>query len=97
MAILAPASFGRLTVPSRAQVRVRVSASANPRTSVDWVKETSSFFEQDKRPIMLFDGDHFDLIADFFVHLSGFVEERIKQIQYLFESYQEFAISVMEA
>lgn len=57
MAILAPASFGRLTVPSRAQVRVRVSASANPRTSVDWVKETSSFFEQDKRPIMLFDGN----------------------------------------
>ncbi|CAH8353611.1 unnamed protein product [Eruca vesicaria subsp. sativa] len=56
MAILVPASFGRLTVPSRAQVRVRVFASANPRTSVDWVKETSSFFEQDKRPIMLFDG-----------------------------------------
>ncbi|CAH2036500.1 unnamed protein product [Thlaspi arvense] len=57
MAILIPASFGRLTVPSRG---LRVSASANPRTlrrdSVDWVKETSSFFEEDKRPIMLFDG-----------------------------------------
>ncbi|KAL1195321.1 DCC family protein [Cardamine amara subsp. amara] len=60
MAILIPASFGRLTVPSNAQVRLRVSASANQRTfrrdSVDWVKETSSFFEEDKRPIMLFDG-----------------------------------------
>ncbi|KAJ0229311.1 C2 domain-containing protein [Hirschfeldia incana] len=32
MAILAPASFGRLTAPSRAQVRVRVSASANLRS-----------------------------------------------------------------
>ncbi|XP_010500862.1 PREDICTED: DCC family protein At1g52590, chloroplastic [Camelina sativa] len=60
MAILIPASFGRFTVPSRAQVRMRVSASANQSTfrrdSVDWVKETSSFFEEDKRPIMLFDG-----------------------------------------
>lgn len=78
MAILAPASFGRLTVPSRAQVRVRVSASANPRTSVDWVKETSSFFEQDKRPIMLFDGNHFDLIAD----VSGWVCRRIYQVNF---------------
>jgi hypothetical protein len=32
MAILIPASFGRLTITSRAQVRVRVSASANQRT-----------------------------------------------------------------
>lgn len=62
MAILIPASFGRLTVPTRAQVSLRVSASANLRTfrrdSVDWVKETSSFFEEDKRPIMLFDGNN---------------------------------------
>ncbi|VVB00430.1 unnamed protein product [Arabis nemorensis] len=62
MAILIPAaSFGRLNFPTRAQVSsMRVSASANLRTSrhdsVDWFKETSSFFEQDKRPIMLFDG-----------------------------------------
>ncbi|XP_010479773.1 PREDICTED: DCC family protein At1g52590, chloroplastic [Camelina sativa] len=60
MAIVFPASLGRFTVPSRAQVRLRVSASANQSTfrrdSVDWVKETSSFFEEDKRPIMLFDG-----------------------------------------
>lgn len=63
MAILIPASFGRLNFPTRAQVSsMKVSASANLRTSrrdsVDWVKETSSFFEQDKRPIMLFDGNN---------------------------------------
>ncbi|KFK35781.1 hypothetical protein AALP_AA4G035400 [Arabis alpina] len=60
MAIIIPASFGRLNFPTRAHVSLRVSASANLRISrkdsVDWVKETSSFFEQDKRPIMLFDG-----------------------------------------
>lgn len=68
MAILIPASFGGLTVPSRAQVRLRVFASASQRTSrrdsVDWVKETSSFFEEDKRPIMLFDGNH--------IYLNGY-------------------------
>ncbi|XP_010545773.1 PREDICTED: DCC family protein At1g52590, chloroplastic [Tarenaya hassleriana] len=60
MALLIPASFGNLAVSRRAHVSLTVSASANPRTfhreSVDWVKETASFFDQDKRPIMLFDG-----------------------------------------
>lgn len=39
--------------------RLSVSATAVSRTdakAVDWVKETASFFEQDARPIMLFDG-----------------------------------------
>ncbi|KAK9281812.1 hypothetical protein L1049_004718 [Liquidambar formosana] len=60
MAILVPAGCARLCVSRPAQVRRRVTPFATmspPRgDTIDWVKETSSFFEQDSRPIMLFDG-----------------------------------------
>ncbi|KAL0415335.1 UNVERIFIED_CONTAM: DCC family protein, chloroplastic [Sesamum latifolium] len=66
MALIVPVNCARLTVPRRAHVSARrrrfgVSAtlSSPPRGDaavVDWVKETASFFEQDSRPIMLFDG-----------------------------------------
>ncbi|KAK6125177.1 hypothetical protein DH2020_041078 [Rehmannia glutinosa] len=66
MALMVPVKFAHLTVPLPAHVsprrrRFNVSAtlSSPPRgvtTAVDWVKETASYFEQDSRPIMLFDG-----------------------------------------
>ncbi|KAK6124923.1 hypothetical protein DH2020_041334 [Rehmannia glutinosa] len=66
MALMVPVKFAHLTVPLPAHVsprrrRFNVSAtlSSPPRgdtTVVDWVKETASYFEQDSRPIMLFDG-----------------------------------------
>ncbi|KAL0354782.1 UNVERIFIED_CONTAM: DCC family protein, chloroplastic [Sesamum radiatum] len=66
MALIVPVNCARLTVPRRAHVSSRrrrfgVSAtlSSPPRGDaavMDWVKETASFFEQDSRPIMLFDG-----------------------------------------
>lgn len=48
-----------------AQVRRKLTTfatvSPTPGDRVDWVEATSSFFEDDTRPIMLFDGkvDHF--------------------------------------
>ncbi|KAL0342085.1 UNVERIFIED_CONTAM: DCC family protein, chloroplastic [Sesamum calycinum] len=67
MALIVPINCASLKVPRRAHVsahrrRFGVSAtlSSPPRGDaavVDWVKETASFFEQDSRPIMLFDGN----------------------------------------
>ncbi|XP_021906621.1 DCC family protein At1g52590, chloroplastic [Carica papaya] len=60
--LLAPPVRARLVVskPPTARVRKRIStlATLSPpqRSTVDWVKETASFFEKDSRPIMLFDG-----------------------------------------
>ncbi|KAH6758744.1 putative thiol-disulfide oxidoreductase DCC [Perilla frutescens var. frutescens] len=62
MALIVPVSCtpARLSarVVSRRQFRVSAASSTTPRsnTAADWVKETASFFEQDSRPIMLFDG-----------------------------------------
>ncbi|KAK2425422.1 putative thiol-disulfide oxidoreductase DCC [Trifolium repens] len=55
-----PASIGRVkstTCSPRAR-RVNTFATlSQPRNdAVNWVEATSSFFDQDKRPIMLFDG-----------------------------------------
>uniref|UniRef100_A0A5B7BUI4 DCC family protein n=1 Tax=Davidia involucrata TaxID=16924 RepID=A0A5B7BUI4_DAVIN len=66
MALIVPAGAGcaRLSMPRTAHIRRRrrvttsLATLSPPRGSeaVDWVEETSSFFEQDSRPIMLFDG-----------------------------------------
>ncbi|OWM78264.1 hypothetical protein CDL15_Pgr015083 [Punica granatum] len=62
MALLVPGGVGsaRITVPASARLsrRFRTLASLNapPKDSVSWVEATSSFFEGDSRPIMLFDG-----------------------------------------
>ncbi|XP_024021861.1 DCC family protein At1g52590, chloroplastic isoform X2 [Morus notabilis] len=66
MALLIPRGGGcvRLGVSRPAHVRKRLIAFATmtpPRTSprgdvVDWVEATSGFFQNDTRPIMLFDG-----------------------------------------
>ncbi|CAA0839150.1 DCC family protein - chloroplastic, partial [Striga hermonthica] len=44
----------------RRRITVSATLSSPPRedkaAAADWVKETASFFEQDSRPIMLFDG-----------------------------------------
>ncbi|KAL8043023.1 hypothetical protein ABFX02_09G091500 [Erythranthe guttata] len=65
MAFVAPAKL-HITVPLPAHVsrrrrtfNVSATLSSPPRgntVAVDWVKETASFFDQDSRPIMLFDG-----------------------------------------
>ncbi|GMY34015.1 DCC family protein At1g52590, chloroplastic isoform X1 [Fagus crenata] len=60
MALLAPGGCARLNMPRTAHVRQRLTpfATLSPAEgqAVDWVKATSIFFEQDSRPIMLFDG-----------------------------------------
>ncbi|KAH6782076.1 putative thiol-disulfide oxidoreductase DCC [Perilla frutescens var. hirtella] len=63
MALIVPISCTPAPLParviSRRQFRVSAASSTTPRSdtaAVDWVKETASFFEQDSRPIMLFDG-----------------------------------------
>ncbi|KAE7997336.1 hypothetical protein FH972_001980 [Carpinus fangiana] len=60
MALLAPGGCARICVPRPAHVRQRGATFATlspPRGHAgDWVEATSSFFEQDTRPIMLFDG-----------------------------------------
>ncbi|PIN10853.1 hypothetical protein CDL12_07800 [Handroanthus impetiginosus] len=66
MALIIPVKCARLAMPVPAHVRPlrrRLNVSATllspPRGdvgAVDWVKETASFFGQDSRPIMLFDG-----------------------------------------
>ncbi|KAI3525125.1 hypothetical protein L2E82_02447 [Cichorium intybus] len=60
------ASSARITVPppivgvrstSLRRSAILANLSSPPRSeAVDWVEATSSFFEQDTRPIMLFDG-----------------------------------------
>ncbi|XP_059457379.1 DCC family protein At1g52590, chloroplastic [Corylus avellana] len=60
MALLAPGGSARICVPRPAHVRQRGATFATlspPRGHAgDWIEATSSFFEQDTRPIMLFDG-----------------------------------------
>lgn len=61
MAVLLPDGCARLCVSRPAHVRRRVTPFATlspPRggDTIDWVEATSTFFEQDTRPIMLFDG-----------------------------------------
>ncbi|XP_027123410.1 DCC family protein At1g52590, chloroplastic [Coffea arabica] len=68
MALIPPAGCARLTVSPPALLRVRrpsvpntyAAISSPTRTAgddaVDWVEATSSFFQKDSRPIMLFDG-----------------------------------------
>ncbi|XP_058113215.1 DCC family protein At1g52590, chloroplastic [Magnolia sinica] len=62
MALVLPSWCARLHVSPPAQNRRRPcrppSATLSPTRddAVDWVKTTSSFFEEDSRPIMLFDG-----------------------------------------
>ncbi|KAI6689959.1 hypothetical protein NL676_026787 [Syzygium grande] len=61
MALLVPGGCARLSPSSSSRVRSRrfatFAALSTPRKdAVDWVAATSSFFEQDSRPIMLFDG-----------------------------------------
>ncbi|KAL5698020.1 hypothetical protein ACHQM5_029109 [Ranunculus cassubicifolius] len=64
-ALLAPAQCVRLrrSPPAHVSRRQKLTCAAvlsSPRKSegevIDWVEATSSFFEQDSRPIMLFDG-----------------------------------------
>ncbi|KAF8400654.1 hypothetical protein HHK36_013953 [Tetracentron sinense] len=60
MALLAQAPCVRLHLRRPAHVRHQISPLATlsppPDGVVDWAEATSSFFEQDSRPIMLFDG-----------------------------------------
>ncbi|XP_057772858.1 DCC family protein At1g52590, chloroplastic [Salvia miltiorrhiza] len=63
MALIVPVKFAPAPLPARVSCRrqfhVAAALSTPPRSNtpaVDWVKETDSFFEQDSRPIMLFDG-----------------------------------------
>ncbi|GMJ14259.1 hypothetical protein like AT1G52590 [Hibiscus trionum] len=60
MAVHLPNGFTRLTISSPARFRNRSTVFATltpPRLdSLNWVEATSSFFDQDTRPIMLFDG-----------------------------------------
>ncbi|KAK8575880.1 hypothetical protein V6N13_032809 [Hibiscus sabdariffa] len=60
MAVPLPNGFTRLTIspPARFKNRSTVFATSSPSRldSVNWVEATSSFFDQDTRPIMLFDG-----------------------------------------
>ncbi|KAG8379849.1 hypothetical protein BUALT_Bualt07G0132200 [Buddleja alternifolia] len=66
MALIVPLYCARPTVAPpvhvsarRRQFKISATLSSPPRRdagAVDWVKETTSFFEQDSRPIMLFDG-----------------------------------------
>ncbi|KAK4479722.1 hypothetical protein RD792_015254 [Penstemon davidsonii] len=61
MTLISPVKCVRLPVPLPAQVRqschrMRVSATLDDAAVLDWAKETASYFEQDSRPIMLFDG-----------------------------------------
>jgi hypothetical protein len=62
MALLAPGGFATARICVRRPVHVRhrgatFATLSPPRGhAVDWVEATSSFFEQDTRPIMLFDG-----------------------------------------
>ncbi|KAI3712057.1 hypothetical protein L1987_70606 [Smallanthus sonchifolius] len=46
----------RSTTRRRSSVLANVSSPPRGGEAVDWVEATSSFFEQDTRPIMLFDG-----------------------------------------
>ncbi|CAA3025471.1 Hypothetical predicted protein [Olea europaea subsp. europaea] len=63
MALLVPVGCTRFPVPLRAHVypsrrlchTISATLSSRPK-AVDWVEKTSSFFENDSRPIMLFDG-----------------------------------------
>ena len=68
LALSVPVGCARLRASTAARVRPTVIVSANlapPRgDAVDWVAGTSSFFEQDSRPIMLFDGKaHFSTLS----------------------------------
>ena len=68
LALSVPVGCARLRASTAARVRPTVSVSANlapPRgDAVDWVAGTSSFFEQDSRPIMLYDGKaHFSTLS----------------------------------
>ncbi|XP_068653462.1 DCC family protein At1g52590, chloroplastic [Aristolochia californica] len=61
--LLPPLGYPRLKTTSPAPIRLRtftrlVATLAPPsrRHEVDWVEATSSFFQKDTRPIMLFDG-----------------------------------------
>ncbi|WJZ94795.1 hypothetical protein VitviT2T_013624 [Vitis vinifera] len=60
LALSVPVGCARLRASTAARVRPTVVVSANLAPlrgdAVDWVAGTSSFFEQDSRPIMLFDG-----------------------------------------
>ncbi|KAG2729290.1 hypothetical protein I3843_01G237600 [Carya illinoinensis] len=60
LTLLAPGGCARLCAPRPAHIRHRVTTFATLSSpgghAVDWVEATSSFFEQDARPIMLFDG-----------------------------------------
>ncbi|KAJ0008053.1 hypothetical protein Pint_30103 [Pistacia integerrima] len=61
MALLAPGGCARLSVSrpahsSRRRTAIVATLSPPRRDTVDWVEATSSFFERDSRPIMLYDG-----------------------------------------
>ncbi|KAF8026747.1 hypothetical protein BT93_F3276 [Corymbia citriodora subsp. variegata] len=61
MALLVPGGCARLSPSSSLRVRNRrfaafATLSTPQKDAADWVEATSSFFEQDSRPIMLFDG-----------------------------------------
>ncbi|KNA21277.1 hypothetical protein SOVF_044450 [Spinacia oleracea] len=59
MATMLTGGVGVAAVVPRRTSRIPVMSSSETRVSVDtadWVKATSSFFDQDSRPIMLFDG-----------------------------------------
>ncbi|KAL5575597.1 hypothetical protein UlMin_017296 [Ulmus minor] len=61
MALLSSGGCARLaavSVPAHVNRRLAAFATLSPpkRGVVDWVEATSSFFEKDARPIMLFDG-----------------------------------------
>lgn len=76
MAFMIPGGCVGLGVSRPAHVKRRLTAFAilsPPRSDVvDWVKATSGFFEQDTRPIMLFDG-------------SLFLKKKKKRIEWLLQ------------
>lgn len=76
LTLLAPGGCARLCAPRPAHIRHRVTTFATLSSpgghAVDWVEATSSFFEQDARPIMLFDGMYACIIL--FVHIFCYNE-----------------------
>lgn len=78
------------TCPPRARrVKTLATLSQPQSDGVNWVEATSNFFEQDKRPIMLFDGK----LSKF--HVTNVSWMQLLLIHFDFET-QVYAICVME-
>ncbi|KAL8242657.1 hypothetical protein R6Q59_012959 [Mikania micrantha] len=56
LSVLQPVVHGGSIGRKRSEISASLSSPVRGGDAVDWVEATSSFFEQDSRPIMLFDG-----------------------------------------